>query len=1262
MKLLIILLIIAAILLLWWLWRNKADRLGRGFIDAVRQMEKEAGIEGRYQVPWLLLLGDDQASSEQLCRAWQLKSVEKSAWFGRFYSSSDAVVLLPPHDIYQQADGALAALSAWRRLLGALLRVRGQRPLDAVIWAVSAKQLMNKDTPLDVTLCKQFQDAQQKLGQTLPVYWLLTGLQDVAGMSELIESLPDEAQDSILGWSSVLPLTAAYQREHLDAALTQMQRQLRDCICEIATLNSGVSDVLYLLPRQFDALRAALHALADAAFQSNAMGDAPVLRGLYCAASYAVQQEDADVFAPEPAVPDVPVFSSGLLRQRMAAERGLAQPIVRIMSLRQRWHRFARLATLAFCVLWFLAMAWVWQSERQDAMALSRALSSMSSGSAQTESDPNSQAALTLWRALLAAPRLDYESIAFPSSLFSNFDHALAEKIASLLQTEWFFAVQRRIHADLQALQAEGADSKKMGDDTASPETWPRYVAAQHLVQQARLVEQNVISYNRALRGGPDALSQLSELSNRLWDGDFRPERLPLRHKVEVILAHYAQWMGKPVQLQAAAKDTKQNFDALMQHWLSRLYADATFIETADSVQTQLTELQSAQHNSYADLSKLNQQITLLKQLIAATNSAWSSASGMDLVPGYSAMLNHAKGSAFIGKDAVSAIEEYAAKLRKAFKERWSNRDSSLTSRGEVGLKEDVLQLQSAISYLLQQNFVMEGHTAGHLQVSGGLREMSEARLAAALRIYQERQHYQTQNLSKVPDAYRAGLGGLASSSAAHAMWHTMDGQAVDDQGQRNVADSMEGLIRIAPEVNAALLDLGRADLSAELIKEMNERALTSLRQADGMLAELALYQPKQATFSWWDGKKNASFKGFKANNPLELQQYLNRQLEQLATVAINQGVVLEWLAAHPKGLPVKDMQTLLRWKGLAADLKKMKEKAPDSGPALLAQLISKDLNEMDASTCYGVLRQVELPAGPGYFFERAQKLVNMANERCMGLRAQNSAYAWQQLSGYFNQYLAGRFPFAANGNAPDADAERVGTLLRLIDAYLPAAQAGLEDNESPNRDAARLFLLGLQHSRDLLGPILLRGSAEQPQPLGLDIDVQWRSDKDKEQGADQVIEWGLMVGTQRMRFPLGERAKQRWLLGQPIVFSLRWAADSPQLPIEENTQPALMVLNQTAEWRYTGAWSLLHFLRHHQAPSGMVLQDEFSYPAMLFSLPLGGPAKPRAQMFARLGISAVGAKSLLPTQLIQALPLKAPASPFRQITLADSDKSLVAP
>ena len=114
MKLLIILLIIAAILLLWWLWRNKADRLGRGFVDSVRQMEKDGGIEGRYQVPWLLLLGDDQASSEQLCSAWQLKSAEKSAWFGRFYYHSDAVVLLPPYDIYQQAGGVL---SPWRRLL-----------------------------------------------------------------------------------------------------------------------------------------------------------------------------------------------------------------------------------------------------------------------------------------------------------------------------------------------------------------------------------------------------------------------------------------------------------------------------------------------------------------------------------------------------------------------------------------------------------------------------------------------------------------------------------------------------------------------------------------------------------------------------------------------------------------------------------------------------------------------------------------------------------------------------------------------------------------------------------------------------------------------------------------------------------------------------------------------------------------------------------------------------------------------------------------
>ncbi|WP_293938119.1 type VI secretion system protein [Iodobacter sp.] len=1262
MKLLIILLIIVVLLLLWFVL-SKMDRLGRGFIDSVKKMEKDSGIEGRYQVPWLLLLGDDQKSAEALCRAWQLKSEEKTAWFGRFWYASDAVVLLPPHDIFMQADGALAALSSWRRLLGALLRVRGQRPIDAVIWAISAERLQAKGEVLqaEIMLCKQFQDAQQKLGQTLPVYWLITGLQEMAGGKELIESLPDQAQDCALGWSSTLPLASTYQRECLDKAISQLQNQLGDCIGEIGALNGGVSDALFLLPRQFDALRAPLQALGDAAFQSNALGDAPVLRGLYFVGAYQPPQDDMDGFAPVGSqVTETPIFAARLLRQRIAAERGLAQPIVRIMSLRQRWHRYACIGMGVFCAVWLLAMVWIWQNERQEAITLNHLLSELGSGQSevQTEDDPASQAASGLWSVLTNAPRLHFASFVFPGAWFSSFDQDLDKKVASLFKTQWFASLYDQLQIDLALLQAEGTNSDiTSGDSTSSPENWPRYVSAQRLMQQASLLEQDVILYNRALRGGSDALSSMANLSNRLWETDFHPDRLHLRAKLENVLQQYAPEMGKLIRLQDVAKETEQHFAELMKRWLDRLYADTTFTEMADNVQTHLTELQSDNRNSYAELDTLQRQIALLRRLIAASNSAWSSASGQDLVPGYSALLNHARSSSFVGKEVVQQIEAHASSVRKAFQERWSNQDSSLTAQGAVGIREEVVQLQSAIHYLLEQDFVVQARSASlKAAVLGSLKGMNAETLNTAMENYQSRQHYQAQILPKVPDLYRSALGDLASKSTAITMWHILGG-LVADEAQSRADDSLDGLIHAAPAISVAFIDLGRSDLSNELNREITERALQSLRQADAQLAELALYQPKQATFSWWDGKKNASYKAFKASNPLELQQYLARQLEQLASVAINQGMVLEWLAAHPKGVPVKDMQMIMRWRSLALDLKKFKEKAPDSGVILLAQLISKELNEMDVNTCHSVLQQLELPAGPGYFFERAQRLVNLANERCTGLRAQSSAYAWQQLAPYFNQYLAGRFPFAANTGAADADVERVSVLMRLIDSYLPIALAGVDEGDAANMQAARLYLQGLQNARELLGPLLLRGTVEQPQPLGVDIDVQWRSDKDKEQGADQVIEWSLGLGAQRLRYPQGERAKLRWLLGQPVTFALRWAKDSPRLPAEDALQSDLMVSEQTAEWRYGGAWSLLRFLRNHQAPAGMVFQDEFAYPALLFSLPIHGPSKdnPHAQMFARFGISAVGAKTLLPLHLINALPLKAPASPFRQITMPDS-------
>ena len=347
---LLLLLVIIAVAV-WWL-RTQSGAAIRSFYASVRHMEQEQGTHDRYQMPWLLMLGDE-IQGTQLVNEWHLQPTDKPAWFGRWWSDPEGAVLVVPQALFLPEDGMHLQRGGWWRLLGLILRLRSKRPLDGVIWTVPVSRLDNLEqaTQLGLAARRRFIDLLQRFGLSVPVYVIVTGLEELPGFQELISAL--RMRPVIALWAGHRPTRAMRSGRGNGAtrhwiACTGLWAE---AVIEIGTLSGHLSADLYALPERLESLRRGLQNVLEPVFQGNAQGEAPCFRGVYFSANQPA--DDAlDGFSADDSGLQRSAFVRQLWRQRLVGERGLAQGVPRLLRLRQRWQRITAGVALVVGVLW----------------------------------------------------------------------------------------------------------------------------------------------------------------------------------------------------------------------------------------------------------------------------------------------------------------------------------------------------------------------------------------------------------------------------------------------------------------------------------------------------------------------------------------------------------------------------------------------------------------------------------------------------------------------------------------------------------------------------------------------------------------------------------------------------------------------------------------------------------------------------------------------------------------------------------------------
>jgi type VI secretion system protein ImpL len=1249
--LVIVLLVVLAVIAVavWWL-RTQSGAAIRSFYNAVRHMEQEQGAQDRYQIPWLLMLGDETQGT-QLCSQWRLQPTDKPAWFGRWWSDPEGAVLVVPQALFLPDEGMSLQRGGWWRLLGLILRLRSKRPLDGVIWTVPVSRLGNAEQAANLGLAarRRFIELLQRFGLSLPVYVVITGMEELPGFQELISVLPVEARERTLGWSSPFGPEAAWQAQWSDQALDQVNRALSESIIEIGALSGHLKGELFGLPEQFEALRHHLQTVLEPVFQGNAQGEAPRFRGVYFTANQP-SQDAADGFSAYDNGLQQSAFARQLWQSRVVAERGLAQVVPRLLRLRQRWQRLTGVLALAVGVVWAASMLWVWQDSVKDAHELSRLLQgaqknyvAVTDESHRLESTRRNVQGF--WRVLEKAPRWSFTSVVFPTSWFSSLDRQLEDQLRLTAQSHMLEPLHDLLKAQLVQLKAIRNTERRGNVESEDPAQWQNYVKAKDLVERAVRLEQQNQWFNQALNNPKAPLEDLALLSNNALSLNLNAGTLHRAGFYNRVLLDANGGELKPLDLAMERAVIEENFSGLMERWLDQYFLADNFVRQAGYLKLHLERLEAGSGNSLAELEDLRALIDDLQALIGLTNSAWSRGKGQDLVPGYREMMDKVRQSSLLGPQVEQQLDQQASRLQQSFRDQWiaqaGARGNLLVQQGsgQLSLQVHVNQLNNAVQALFKRDFVAIALRADQAAAAVQGQNVDGDDLGTALNYFASYKSYAAEELPRIPPAYRDAVLQAAEGAAAKAMWLSLK-----DQNDRPRGDDVFNVL--APQAVAlqkAFAEVHRNDLAMRVQNALNRRAMAQVVSGLEEITAQPLFSGR-SEISQWDGSKNLGLQLYGALDVQDLKLSLKQQFNTMLAITERRTSALEWLKTQQQNLSALDYERVMQFSALNDELLKYKDQNPASSPAQIEQLVSRDFIEMDATSCGQILQTASLPGGRGTLALRALDLQQSAMQRCQFLQQQQAAAAWNDLANYFNQYLAERFPFANGVQATDADPARVQHFLDLIDKRLPVAQAGLQLSQTPERLAAEDFLNRLKLASTWLGPLFVRDKSG---ILGVEMDVRWRTDREEERGADQVIAWGLNAGNQQISYPGEPQPNLRWMVGQPVRLTLRWARNGSQRPANDPMQPNLMVRDFEAGWEYGGPWSLLRLIRSHQSVQRQPNMDFTDFPLTL-RLPVTAQASTAEQtlMFVRVSLMSQGSK--LPLS-IPPLPTRAPRSPFMQ-------------
>ncbi len=1157
---------------------------------------------------------------------------------------------------------------------------------------------------------------QKKLGFTLPVYVLVTKSDEIPGFASFASALPEHAREEIFGWSAPYGPETAYSPGWADEAFSHMGRVLLQNQLEVFAEGGTLSDAeaVFEFPSSFEELHEPLRLYLNHIFKPSVYHDSFRMRGLYFTGDAEASMDmdsypgnvhqfdsalgggsDAGLAAWQGGTSGTgprPVFLKHLLDNKVFAESSLAQPAGGRVRSQTRSVFRAQVACAAVLVLGLLGITFSTFDLNNDRDALSPlfaskyvSLNQMSEMERHGEKPSRPFLRKASEEVIEGMSRVRHARPVYaflPSSWFSP----LGDKVLVALEFAYDTVIIKAMRTELQArkqglivlpLQLTTEKPGTLNTNSGSDST-PEFQLLSAYVDELVRLESMIQGYNRLKQGGD--VTSIGKIFQYLYDFEIPERFFPLAARYQRDLDPNNFQLVDIEQFSGAAQ---ARLFELAERALDSLRDGRVIFKNAPLVAAGIDTLAYERGDPAEVAARLRELAVMIQELKAELGSAGLLASlSRSSVIGNTLgdILVDVETSEFFGPEARKRIDSMAGESAEHARERLYTTRSAIVgpivivdqATGAPMVAGPVAHLGQALEELMTQRFMLKQSGAIPKLVAGNSAVFwDRPLLEAALSMLDSHESYMNTSRSRYP---RELLSVVERAATRQLEISVLDLLAAAQQTETVLAsvgtlDPEGQLRREVTDFRAAAPALLRIlDRFSRLKTVAGERLVLRLvrDQADDLIQEVdvtlsgdGLYQPRGDGFGWWDGMEPPAYEGFDARDDAEIAAYLDAQRSRIAFLAQDYARPLVAVLSSPalnQGRSENRIAT--RWRRILEALDSYDRRTTGNSVSNLEDFIRFTLTGLTGQDC---LLQAGQDADAGrsadYFDRRRRELLSDLLARCQLIASDTVLSSYGQISAYFNERLAGRFPFGTLAtSAGDAEAlpEDIRDFFRLLEDYQLTGMDLLRRSErfGLSRDRVLSFLDTMVAARAFFDPYLTSADGALPT---FDIGAEFRVNRRREVAGNQIIEWRLGVGEQVATLR-GEAKTLRWRYGDPVGVVLRWAKDAPNTPFVKPGEPAMTVDRGAVAYVYQNKWSLLSLLQDQASTSEDFARLSDPDPHSLrFDVPtarVGGgaglsPVTPEpARVYIRVKVAAPSDEGRLVERLKlpAELPVKAPA------------------